>query len=63
MTGMAAWGPTHNDTLIWDMVAFLRKLPSLSASQYQAAVKSAPESHDEMMHDMPGMKSDNGDGH
>ena len=52
LTGMAAWGPTHNDTLIWDMVAFLRKLPSLSPAQYQVAVKSAPEDHDEMMKDM-----------
>lgn len=48
-TGMAAWGKTHNDTLIWDMVAFLQKLPSLSADQYKALVKSAPEDHDEMM--------------
>jgi mono/diheme cytochrome c family protein len=55
MTGMAAWGPTHNDTLIWDMVAFLQKLPGLSATQYQAVVKSAPEDHDEMMRDMKDM--------
>jgi mono/diheme cytochrome c family protein len=55
MSGMAAWGPTHNDTLIWDMVAFLQKLPTLSPSEYQAIVKSAPEDHDEMMRDMPGM--------
>lgn len=49
MTGMAAWGKTHGDTLIWDMVAFLQKLPSLSAGQYKTLVKSAPEDHDEMM--------------
>lgn len=49
MTGMAAWGKTHNDTLIWDMVAFLQKLPSLSPQQYKDLVKSAPEEHDEMM--------------
>ena len=60
MTGMPAWGVTHNDTLIWDMVAFIQKLPSLDAAQYQALVKSAPEDHDEMMRDMPGMKP-NGD--
>ncbi len=52
MTGMAAWGKTHNDTLIWDMVAFLQKLPSLSPQQYKELVKSAPEEHEEMMHDM-----------
>ena len=48
-TGMAAWGKTHNDTLIWDMVAFLQKLPTLSPDQYKTLVKSAPEDHDEMM--------------
>ncbi len=30
MSGMAAWGKTHNDTLIWEMVAFLRKVSALS---------------------------------
>ncbi len=49
MTGMAAWGPTHNDTLIWDMVGFLRKLPGLTAEQYENLVKNAPEDHDELM--------------
>lgn len=65
MTGMPAWGVTHNDTLIWDMVAFIQKLPTLDAAQYQAIVKSAPEDHDEMMREMPGMKpsGDNGDHH
>lgn len=61
MTAMPAWGPTHNDTLIWDMVAFLQKLPKLTPAQYQALVKSAPEDHDEMMRDMPGMNQP-GDG-
>jgi mono/diheme cytochrome c family protein len=54
MTGMAAWGRTHNDTLIWDMVAFIRKMPTLTPAQYQATVKSAPADHDEMMKNMPG---------
>jgi hypothetical protein len=53
---MPAWGRTHSDDLIWDMVAFVRKLPSLSAEQYQALVKSAPADHDTMMRDMPGME-------
>jgi len=53
-TGMAAWGKTHNDTLIWDMVAFLQKLPGLSADQYEALVKAAPENHDEMMEEQDG---------
>jgi hypothetical protein len=49
MTGMPAWGVTHSDEILWDVVAFLRKLPDLTADQYQALVKSAPKTHDEMM--------------
>jgi mono/diheme cytochrome c family protein len=63
MTAMPAWGPTHNDTLIWNMVAFLQKLPKLTPAQYQALVKSAPEDHDEMMRDMPGMNERGGGDH
>jgi len=52
MTGMPAWGITHDDELLWDIVAFLRKLPELTPEQYKALVESAPKSHDQMMHDM-----------
>jgi mono/diheme cytochrome c family protein len=55
LTAMAAWGHTHSDDLIWDMVAFVQKLPRLTPEQYQALVKSAPEDHEQMMHDMPNM--------
>jgi mono/diheme cytochrome c family protein len=48
MTGMPAWGVTHNDALLWDVIAFLQKLPELTAEQYQAMIKSAP-THDEVM--------------
>jgi mono/diheme cytochrome c family protein len=51
MTGMPAWGVTHDDELLWDIVAFLRKLPELKPDQYQALVESSP-THDEMMQDM-----------
>lgn len=54
LSAMPAWGKTHSDELIWDMVAFIRQLPRMSAQQYQAAVASAPESHEEMMKDMHG---------
>ena len=49
LTAMPAWGKTHDDRLIWDMVAFLRQLPKMSPEQYRAAVASAPGSHAEMM--------------
>jgi len=52
LTAMPAWGKTHNDQLIWDMVAFIRQLPKMNPAQYQAEVASAPEDHDEMMKDM-----------
>jgi hypothetical protein len=43
-------------------VAFLRKLPELSADQYRELVKSAPMSHDEMMQGMEmGTGQDHGD--
>ncbi|WP_298261541.1 cytochrome c [Bradyrhizobium sp.] len=57
MTGMPAWGVTHDDELLWDVVAFLRKMPELTAEQYKALVESAP-THDEMM-----QKMDMGHGH
>jgi mono/diheme cytochrome c family protein len=57
MTGMPAWGVTHDDELLWDIVAFLQKLPELSPSEYQVIVRSFPKTHEEMMEDM---KMDNG---
>ena len=35
MTGMPAWGVTHDDDAIWPVVAFMMKLPELDATQYQ----------------------------
>jgi mono/diheme cytochrome c family protein len=55
LSAMPAWGKTHDDQLIWDMVAFIDKLPKMSPEQYRAAVASAPESHEEMMEHMPPM--------
>src|SRR5689334_3133586 len=51
MTGMPAWGVTHDDELIWDVVAFVRKLPKLTPAQYETMVKNAPK-HEELMEDM-----------
>ena len=34
MSAMPAWGITHDDHTIWSMVAFLQKLPGLTAEQY-----------------------------
>lgn len=34
-SGMPAWGFGHDDMRIWNMVAFLERLPTLSEEQYQ----------------------------
>ena len=54
LSAMPAWGKTHNDGLIWDMVAFIRQLPKMSAEQYKTAIANAPEDHEEMMKEMEG---------
>jgi mono/diheme cytochrome c family protein len=52
LTAMPAWGSTHSDDAIWALVAFLRKLPSLSAEQYAALTKGAEHHHhDDMDHE------------
>lgn len=56
LSAMPAWGKTHPDPLVWDMVAFVRKLPGMTPEQYKALVASAPADHNEMMKDMPNMK-------
>ena len=41
MTGMPAWGPTHSDEKIWDMVALMKKFSTMSPEQYSELVKQA----------------------
>ncbi len=41
MTGMPAWGTTHDDAAIWSLVAFLQKLPGMSAEEYAALFEGA----------------------
>jgi len=47
MTGMPAWGPTHSDARIWAIVAFLEKLPHMTAEQYQDMDRAAGAGGDE----------------
>lgn len=52
MSGMPAWGLTHEDDRIWSMVAFLRKLPELTPAAYQELVESGGgHHHDGKAHD------------
>ncbi len=56
-SGMAAFGATHDDARIWAMVAFLQKLPTLDATQYQILTARGDD-------DMGGMQGmDHGDSH
>ena len=41
MTGMPAWGATHDDDAIWPVVALMKKLPDLDAAGYQAFLANA----------------------
>lgn len=41
MTGMPAWGATHQDAQLWPVVAFLRTLPDLGPSDYEARLAAA----------------------
>lgn len=41
MTGMPAFGPTHPDEALWDLVAFLQAAASLDSEGYEALQKQA----------------------
>ncbi len=41
MTGMPAWGATHDDAALWPVVALMKKLPDLDAAGYQAFLANA----------------------
>ncbi len=41
MTGMPAWGVTHDDQALWPVVAFMLRLPELDTEGYQSLLASA----------------------
>lgn len=41
MTGMPAFGPSHEDEELWALVAFVKELPSLTPEAYQAMERAA----------------------
>jgi mono/diheme cytochrome c family protein len=46
MSAMPAWGIGHDDATIWSMVAFLQKMPEMTAAQYKEIVARAPPDDD-----------------
>jgi mono/diheme cytochrome c family protein len=43
MSAMPAWGKSLDDGTIWDIVAFVRKLPAMTPEQYQRLAPRSPE--------------------
>ncbi len=50
LTGMPAFGPTHNDNEIWGMVRVVRRLPGLKPEQYKEMLESAGVEMGKEMH-------------
>jgi mono/diheme cytochrome c family protein len=52
MTGMPAFGPTHDDDRIWAIVSFVQRLPTMTPAQYQQRISPPPSSsHPHEHHD------------
>src|SRR5262249_52306636 len=49
MTGMPAFGPTHEDDEIWKIVSFIRHLPNLTPEE-KAVLKKTNEEEEEHHH-------------
>ncbi len=50
MTGMPSFGATHDDDEVWSIVAFIEKVPEMSAEQYQRIKQQAgPYMHEHMV--------------
>ncbi len=41
MSAMPAWGKTLEDAAIWDVVAFVRKMPNMTPEDYRATLATA----------------------
>lgn len=42
MSAMPAWGKSLDDATIWDLVAFVRKLPAMTPEQYRRLAQRRP---------------------
>jgi len=55
MSAMPAWGATHDNQEIWNIVAFLQKLPTMTPEQYQTLThESTATAQDHHHHDDAG---------
>lgn len=46
MTGMPAFGPTHDDHVLWSIAAFVKELPAMTPVRYAELGKSTAGGHD-----------------
>lgn len=45
MTGMPAWGVTHDDNDLWSVIAFVEALPGIDADRYRSLLAEAKARH------------------
>ena len=50
MTGMPAFGPTHNDPALWAIIAFIKRLPEVPAAEYERLTKASAQDATEPEH-------------
>lgn len=53
MSAMPAWGVSHDDQAIWSIVAFVRKLPGMTAAQYEDLTAAGQGATSHHHHDGP----------
>ena len=62
MTGMPAFGPTHDDQTLWSIAAFVKELPAMTPERYQA-LGAAPQGGDPLGGCQLGGAAPQGGGH
>ncbi len=63
MTGMPAWGITHSDEELWDIVAFIKAMPGMSESDYRRLDQQTTKDGDKDTHESTGGHGDAQGGH
>ena len=63
MTGMPAWGKTHDDEEIWNIVSFVHQLPHMTPGEYRAFTVSAETEEHEGDHEHHDQDHDHGHHH
>lgn len=58
-TGMPAFGPTHEDGALWEVVAFMNRLPDMSEEQYNKLKSEAKSIGGHTGHDHGSHNADN----